>query len=187
MDEPMGKKLFRKENLHFMPEDLIYLFRTGEIRYMDPEKDRILLEWIAFTAAGTQRRAALLRLGIDGPPEIPDFRPSDVKYRILEEQVMRLTDMSSFVLLKEASFDSRCAASAFAFCRLTGTRLISESGPYRGFSFECGLFPGMTAEDIRRYCQLMTGSEGPFTAEAMQILRCMEPMSGQEGNYDEYR
>lgn len=178
MSSAAGRKLFRKENLHIMPEDLIYVFFTGDIRYMDPQRDRLLLGSLARYAQGTQRRAALRRLGLDAAPEESFARPSDEKYRILEEQVRRLTDLASYSLLKEAAFDSRCAASAFAFCRLTGSSVIPPGGSYRRYDFSCGLLPCMTERDVLDFCREMAEKRGPFAPEAEAILLGRETEKG---------
>lgn len=171
MPNTAGQKLFRKENLHIMPEDLPYLFSSGEIMHLDPVKDRILLESLARRACGTKRRAALRCLGLTEAPEAEHDNPSEEKFRILEEQIFQLADIASYELLKEAAFDSRCAAAAFAFCRLTGTCISPTEGPYYNRSFSCGVLPCMEKEDILVLCREMVKNTGPFAAEAAQVLR----------------
>ena len=168
--EFIGKKLFRKENLHKMPEDYQYIFILSDIRYLNPERDRLLLENLARNTSGTPRKAALLKLGLQEPPEEVFDRPSDEKYRILEEQVLQLTDIASYDLLKEAAFDSRCTASAFAFCRLTGSEVYSQGGPYCMYNFSCGRLPCMTDENVLAFCWEMVEKNGPFRQEASEIL-----------------
>ncbi len=168
--EFIGKKLFRKENLHKMPQDYQYIFILSDIRYLNPERDRLLLENLARNKSGTPCRAALLKLGLQEPPKEVFDRPSDEKYRILEEQVLQLTDIASYDLLKEAAYDSYCAASAFAFCRLTGSKVYSLEGPYCMYNFSCGRLPCMTDEDVLTFCREMVEKNGPFTEEAAELL-----------------
>ena len=168
--EFIGKKLFKKENLHEMPEEYRYIFALGDIRYLNPERDRLLLENLARNGYGMRRTAALRKLGLQEPPKAVPGGSSDEKYRILEEQILQLTDMASYDLLKEAAFDSRCAASAFAFCRLTGSKVYSQGGPYCMYDFSCGRLPCMTDRDVLEFCREMVKKDGPFREEASEIL-----------------
>ena len=168
--EFIGKKLFRKENLHKMPEDYQYIFTLGDIRFLNPERDRLLLENLARNTYGTPCRAALRKLGLQEPPEEAPGGSSDEKYRILEEQVLQLTDIASYDLLKEAAFDSRCTAAAFAFCRLTGSKVYSQGGPYCMYDFSCGRLPCMTDKDVLEFSREMVEKNGPFRKEASEIL-----------------
>ena len=169
-----GRKLFRTENLHCMPDELFYLFSLSEIRKMDPEKSRLLLENIARNAAGTYRKAALLRLGTEEIPPAEFDGPADEQNRILREEILQVDDIAAYDLLRDASFDSCCAASTFAFCRLTGSELFSEDDRHNVHLVSCGLLSCMTDEDIRDYCQEMAEKHGPFAAAAKAVLRCLQ-------------
>ena len=92
-----GKKLFLPENRLVSPEELYRYFETGEVRRMDPEKDRLLLENIARHAPGTKGRAALRRLGLsEPPPPNPDYVSDgvfDERYWILDEQIRQTEEI----------------------------------------------------------------------------------------------
>ena len=170
-----GRKLFLKENLHLMPDELVYIFSLSEIRQMDPRKSRLLLENIARNANGTMRKAALLRLGAETVPPGKFDGPTDEMNRILKEEILQIEDIASCYLLKDASFDSCCAASTFAFCRLTGSELLSDDSCYL---VSCGLHPCMTDEDIYDYCQEMVEKNGPFLTVAKAVLRVLKEERG---------
>lgn len=171
-----GGKLFRKENLNtWTPGDLYLLFPSADIRYMDPDRDRLLLQNIARNAQGTQRKAALRRLGVSEVPEAdPDHVSDDIfdeSYWILDEQVCAMEDMADIETLKEAAFAPRCEAGAFAFCRLTGYSFLPpECDAYSHRTFDCGLHPQMGPEDVRAFCREMVRRQGPYAEEAKACL-----------------
>ena len=165
-----GSKLFQIENLHLMPDMYPLRFSPAEIKRMDPARDRLLLTCIAGRGYGTRQRVARERLGLTDAPELP-ADVSGEKYDIFREQIVQMEDMASFYLLRDASFDSRCAAPAFAFCRLTGTGIDTSAGPYSGMSFSCGLLPCMPEEDICTFSREMIERQGPFAQECETLLR----------------
>ena len=174
-----GRKLFQVENHSAGPEDYFYLASIGEIRYMDPEKDRLLLENVARNAVGTMRKAALRRLGLAEPP-LPDPRYLsdgifDERYWALNEQILRVSQMADWELLRTAAFASRSEASCFAFCRLTGWRLAPPAcDAFSHRDFACGRVDWMAAEDVKDLCREMIGRHGPFAREAAQCLHAQE-------------
>ena len=120
----MDSKLFWPENLGSNdPETVHYLYSAGEVRHLDPEKDRLLLRNIARNGSGVRQRAALKRLGVEQVPERdPDYTSDDIfdeAYWLIEEQVLRVEDVE---LLKRAAFQGFGEKRYFAFCRLTGYR-----------------------------------------------------------------
>ena len=168
-----GRKLFEKKYLHVMPDELYYYFSLTEIRQMDPKKSRLLLENIARNASGTYRKAALLRLGTEEIPQEDFDGPDDEKIRILKEEILQIDDIASYYLLKDAAFDSHCAASTFAFCRLTGSELFSYGDDYNCYVVSCGILSCMTEEDIRDFCREMIRRKGPFVNAATACLRAL--------------
>ena len=50
-----GKKLFLPENHMICPEEMHFLFSTGEVMQLDPKTDRLLLESIGHYASGTKK------------------------------------------------------------------------------------------------------------------------------------
>ena len=167
-----GRRLFEKENLHMELDDLICLFRPYDIRKMDPERDRLLLAWLARCGFGIQRRAALLRLGRDEAPEADTEDPDAELAQILEEQVRQLDGLASFRLLREAAFDSDDIASTAAFCRLTGSELMVYCrGPAGFWVFSsCGRMSCLEDADVAEFCREMAEKNGPFANVAKQVL-----------------
>ena len=179
-----GRKLFQQKYLHVRPDELYYYFSLSEIRQMDPKKSRLLLENIARNAHGTYRKAALLRLGAEEIPPGEFVAPFDEMIRILKEEILQIDDIASYCLLKDASFDSHCAAATFAFCRLTGSELFFRDEDDDLYLVSCGILSYMTEEDIREFCQEMVEKKGPFATSANAVLQTLrEEMSGPHDGY----
>ena len=169
----MNSKLFWPENQGDNdPETVHYLYSAGEIRHLDPEKDRLLLRNIARNGDGVRQKAALRKLGVDQVPEKdPDYTSDDLfdeAYWLIDEQVRRVEDPE---LLKEAAFHGFGEKRCFAFCRLTGYRYPAPaSDAYSHRTFDVPPFPDWTGEDVSAFCREMIEKNGPFAREARAYL-----------------
>ena len=169
----MNSKLFWPENLGSNdPETVHYLYSAGEVRHLDPEKNRLLLRNIARNGNGVRQKAALRKLGVDQVPEKdPEYTSDDIfdeAYWLIDEQIRRVEDET---LLKEAAYHGFGEKRYFAFCRLTGYRYpapASDAYSHRTYAVET--FPDQTAEDIRDFCREMIRRNGPFAREARAYL-----------------
>ena len=178
-----GKKLFSPEKLSLTPEEYFHLFSAGEVRRMNPEVDRLLLENIARHAVGTRQKAALRRLSLTEPqPPNPDYVSDDLfdeSYWILDEQIRQMEEMADWELLRGAAFASRSEAACFAFCRLTGWRFPSpECDAYSHRDYACGRAAWMKEEDVRAFCREMIEQRGPFARECEALLRAGKAEGG---------
>ena len=174
-----GRKLFQVENHGARPEEYFYLTALGELRCMDPDKDRLLLENLARNAPGTMRKAALRRLGLtELPPPNPEYISDDLfdeSYWVLREQILQVCQMADRELLRTAAFASRSEASCFAFCRLTGWQFTPpECDAYSHRDYACGRVDWMAEEDVKALCREMIEKHGPFVREAVQCLRAQK-------------
>ena len=154
------------------PETLHYAYSAGEIRHLDPEKDKLLLNNLARNASGVRRKAALMKLGAMEAGEAPEGYTSDdiydEAYWLAEEQVLRVEDPE---LLKRAAFEAFGEKRYFAFCRLTGYRYPApESDAFSHRTFEVGRFPDLDQQEVEDFCREMIEKCGPFTKEAAEIL-----------------
>ena len=172
----MDSKLYGKENIGIHdPATVHYLYAAGEVRRLDPQKDRLLLENIARNGDGIRQKAALRKLGVDAVPEKdPDYTSDDIfdeAYWLAEEQVLQVTDVE---LLKEAAFHGSGEKRYFAFCRLTGYRYPAPAcDAFSHRTFACGQLPGLTVQEIRAFCQEMIERNGPFVQEAKACLSAL--------------
>ena len=178
-----GRKLFAPAGGSLDPETLYLRFSAGEVRHMDPERDRLLLENIARHARGTEQRAALRRLGRCEPPPPDPACVSDgifdESYWILDEQLRKLDKLADFETLRAAAFASRSEAGTFDFCRLTGYRFPPPAcDAYSHRDFACGRVAWMSGEDVRALCREMVEGRGPFAPEAGALLRALAPEKG---------
>ena len=130
---------------------------------LDPEKDRLLIEYLALHGHGDFMPKFLRRYkiteeflktaGTEDPDEI--YRT----YLMIREQAMR---ENSRKVLKEAAFgSSHKFVRRFAFCRLTGY-----SWGKSEYTFACGLKSDILRGDIEAFCREMIEKDGPFADEA---------------------
>lgn len=179
----MNSKLFWTENLGSNdPKTVHFSYSSGDVRRLDPERDRLLLRNIARYGDGVRQKAALRVLGVDSVPERdPDYTSDDIfdeAYWLIEEQVRRVEDGA---LLREAAFHGFGEKRYFAFCRLTGYRYpapASDADSHRTYTVE--RFPDWRSEDIRGFCREMIRRNGPFAREARE---CLDRLS--EGGADD--
>ena len=154
------------------PETLQYAYSSGEIRQLDPEKDKLLLHYLARHAGGTRRKAALMKLGVSQVSEAPEGYTSDDMYDeaywLAGEQVLRVDDPE---LLKQAAFEAFGEKRYFAFCRLTGYHFPAPANDVCSHrTFEVERFPGQTEQEVLGFCREMIERNGPFAREAAEIL-----------------
>ena len=179
----MNSKLFWPENLGSGDPGAVHLlYSAGEIRRLDPLRDRLLLENIARNGSGVRRKAALRVLGTDHVPEKdPDYTSDgifDEGYWLTGEQVLRVEDPE---LLKQAAFRGFGEKRYFAFCRLTGYRYPAPAcDAYSHRTFAVLRFPDIAPGEVRSFCREMAERNGPFLREALACLDRL-PESGAEG------
>ena len=160
---PPGCKLFESPFRNtWTPENVHMIFGIGEILKLDPSADRLLMENLARHIGGFHQKYLLEKLGISEPPE-PGFTPDEERYRILREQVQRI---SSPEFLEEVAFGGRDDAGCFTFCRLTGYA-FREDGTR---SFACGQTENASRKESRAFCERMAKENGPFAKEAVEYL-----------------
>ncbi len=157
------------------PKTVHYLYSAGEVRHLDPERDKLLLRNIARNGDGVRQKAALRVLKVDHVPEKdPDYTSDDLfdeAYWLIDEQVRRVEDEE---LLKRAAFHAFGEKRYFAFCRLTGYRYpapASDACSHRTFAVE--RFSDWTEEDVRSFCREMIRQNGPFAREAGACLKTL--------------
>ena len=178
----MDSKLFWPENQGSNdPETVHYLFSAGEVRRLDPRRDRLLLENIARNGSGVRQKAALLVLGMDHVPEKdPDYTSDDIfdeAYWLIAEQVLRVEDVD---LLKRAAFRGFGEKRRFAFCRLTGYRYPAPANDaFSHRTYDVPRFPGITPGEVRAFCREMAEQNGPLAREALACLDRL-PEAGKE-------
>lgn len=172
----MGIKIFRDDNWNRITSGAI---SRKDIMHLDGEKDRELIEYLIAHAHEACRSSmikyAAEKYGIDGPSE-PRLNIDDPKdtffweYTVLREQVVRECDRDA--LKAAVLYSSDCSVAAFAFCRLTGYRFpTSECDAYAYRTFNCGIMPGITTEDIRKFCRMIIKKGGPLKDVAEDCLR----------------
>ena len=172
----MGVKIFRDDNWNRITNGAI---SRKDIMHLDGEKDSELIEYLIAHASEPYRNSmmkyAAEKYGMDELPQ-PHQNTDDPndpyyeEYFVLQEQVIREDDAD--VLKKAALHSSNYDMAAFAFCRLTGYRFPpSECDAYSYRTFDCGILPGMTAEDIREFCRKVIEERGRFVDVAEYCLR----------------
>ena len=175
----MGVKIFRDDNWNRIKSGAI---SRKDIMNLDGEKDRELIGYLIASAPEPCRSSmmeyAAKKYGMDGPPEprLNTDDPDDTffwEYAVLCEQVARESDRDA--LKAVALHSSNHGVAAFAFCRLTGYSFLpSECDAYSYRTFDCGIMPGMTTEDVREFCQMMIEGKGRFADVAEECLRNQE-------------
>ncbi|MBR0461838.1 MAG: hypothetical protein IJJ00_03875, partial [Erysipelotrichaceae bacterium] len=89
---------------------------------------------------------------------------------VLHEQVLREEDRDALIAAALHGLDR--SVSAFAFCRLTGYSFpVNECDAYSYRTFDCGIMPGMTEDDIREFCRMMIAEGALFKDAAKECLR----------------
>ena len=172
----MGVKVFRDDNWNRIANGVI---SRKDIMHLDGEKDRELIGYLIAHAPEPCRismvKYAAEKYGMDEPPDprINTDDPNDPfyeEYYVLQEQVIREDDAD---VLKEAALHgSYYDMAAFAFCRLTGYSFPpNECDAYSYRTFDCGIMPGMTTEDVRAFCRTMIEERGRFADMAAGCLR----------------
>lgn len=172
----MGVKIFRDDNWNRIKSGVI---SRKDIMRLDAAKDRFLIGYLIAHAPEPCRRSVIKyaaeKYGMDELPEslknIDD--PNDPyyeEYAVLQEQVVLEDDAD---VLKEAALhSSNYDMAAFAFCRLTGCSCPpSECDAYSYRTFDCGIMPGTTAEDVREFCRRVIEERGRFANVAEECLR----------------
>lgn len=172
----MGVKIFRNDNWNRIKSGAI---SRKDIVRLDGEKDRALIGYLIAHApepcSSSMLRYAAAQYGIDKLPE-PQTNIDDPKdpyyeeYFVLKEQVILEDDYN--VLREAALHSSNYDMAAFAFCRLTGYSFPpSECDAYSYRTFDCGIMPGMTTEDVREFCWTVIEERGRFANVAEECLR----------------
>ncbi len=179
----MGVKIFRDDNWNRIKSGVI---SRRDIIHLDGKKDRELIGYLIRHAteqcSSSMLRYAAAQYGIDKLPE-PQTNIDDPKdpyyeeYFVLKEQVILEDDYN---VLKEAALhNANYDMAAFAFCRLTGYSFPpSECDAYNYRTFDCGIMPGMTTEDIREFCRAVIKERGRFADVAEECL-CHQKDSNQ--------
>ena len=123
------------------------------VENMDPEKDRLLLTWMANHALEPGRNAALRKLGVTEPPPFPWIRHPDCgreeQYWILKEQIEREDDLEA---IEKAAMEGPVPLSDFARNRITGEQDMAPEDDYWSFmTCECDQLPGITPEYVAEF------------------------------------
>ena len=118
------------------------------VEKMDPEKDCLLLIWMANHAQEPGKAAALRKLGVTEAPPFPwiRHRNSDLEeeYWVMKEQIEREDDRR---VIEKAAMDGPVPLSHFARNRITGGRDPEPEDDYWSFmTCECDQLPGVTPE-----------------------------------------
>ena len=172
----MGVKIFRDDNWSRIKSGVI---SRRDIMHLDGEKDRELIRYLITHASESCRRSMIKHASetykiTEAPrPLVNVDDPSDGffwEYAVLREQVVREDSCDA---LKQAALRGSCYdTAAFAFCRLTGYSFPpNECDAYSYRTFECGMMPGMTTEDIRAFCRMIIAKGGPLKDAARACLR----------------
>ena len=172
----MGVKIFRDDNWNRIKSGVI---SRRDLMGLDPDRDNALIRYLISNAAKPSRDSMLRytaeKYGIDeqSEPQKNIDDPNDPNYEeyfVLQEQVVREDDAD---VLKEAALHGlNYDMAAFAFCRLTGYCFpVSDCDAYSYRTFDCGLMPGTTAEDIREFCRAVIEEKGRFADAAEECLR----------------
>ncbi len=172
----MGVKIFRDDNWNRLTSGAV---SRKDIMHLDGEKDRELIGYLIAHAhepcRSSMRKYASEKYGMDELPQ-PNQNTDDPndpfyeEYYVLQEQVIREDDAD---VLKEAALHSSCYdMAAFAFCRLTGYSFPpNECDAYSYRTFDCGIMPGMTTEEVRAFGRTMIEERGRFADMAAECLR----------------
>ncbi len=171
----MGVKIFRGDNWNRIKSGII---SRKDIMHLDREKDKVLIGYLIAHAPepcrSSMMKYAAAQYGMDklSEPQTNIDDPNDPyyeEYLVLKEQVGREDDYN--VLKKAALHNANYDMAAFAFCRLTGYSFPpSECDAYSYRTFDCGIMPGMTTEDIREFCQMMIVERGRLADAAEECL-----------------
>ena len=172
----MGVKIFRDDNWNRIKSGII---SRKDIMHLNREKDKVLIGYLISHATEPCRQSMMKfaaekyslydfpeqQKNIDDPND-----PYYEEYLVLQEQVIREDDAD---VLKEAAFhSSNYDMAAFAFCRLTGCSFPpSECDAYSYRTFDCGIMPRTTAEDVREFCRRVIEERGRFANVAEERLR----------------
>ena len=151
----MGVKIFRDDNWNRIKSGII---SRKDIMHLNRENDKVLIGYLIAHATEPCRQSMM--------------KYAAEKYGLYDfpEQVIREDDAD--VLKEVALHSSDYDMAAFAFCRLTGYRFPpSECDAYSYRTFDCGILPGMTAEDIREFCRKVIEERGRFANVAEECLR----------------
>ena len=172
----MGVKVFRDDNWNRIANGVIF---RKDIMHLDGEKDRELIGYLIAHAPEPCRSSMIKyaseKYGMDELPQPhqntddPDD-PYYEEYFVLQEQVIREDDAD---VLKEAALHGlHYDLAAFAFCRLTGYGFPPDGcDAYSYRTFDCGILPGITEEDIGDFCRMMIAERGRFANVAEECLR----------------
>ncbi len=172
----MNSLLFSADRIGSHDPDTIHLmYSAGDIRRLDPAKDRLLLMNLARNASGIRQQAALRKLGLTAVPAVdPAYRSDDLfdeAYWLIDEQVLRVDDPA---LLVRAAFEGFGEKRYFAFCRLTGYRYPApDCDALSHRTYACPRFPGYTDDDVRAFCREMIARNGLFSREAKECLESL--------------
>ena len=176
----MGVKIFRDDNWNRIKSGVI---SRRDIMGLHREHDRELIGYLIAHASESSRRSmmkyAAEKYGMDELPE-PRLNADDPEdtffweYAVLREQVQREDDREA---LKTAALHSSDRdAALFAFCRLTGYRFpADECDAYSYRTFDCGIMPGMTTEDIRAFYRMMMEEGDPVLQSRIRLHDTKEP------------
>lgn len=172
----MGVRVFRDNHWIRIKSGAI---SRRDLLGLDRDLDRELIAYL-ISHAPESCHASMLKYAMDHydlkEPHAPlvnaddptDFRFWD--YAVLREQIERETD---YEILKAAALQkSEYDLAAFAFFRLTGMKFpssVSDASSYR--TYECGLLPGITEEQINEMIRTMIEERGLFKDVAMECMR----------------
>ena len=172
----MSVKIFRDNNWNRITNGVI---SRRDIMHLNGIKDRELIGFLIRHASSECGRSVEKyvkeKYGIDEMPELPVNidDPDDPYYEayfVLREQAGREDDID---VLKEAVLHSSdYDMAAFAFCRLTGYSFPADNcDAYSYRTFSCDVMPGMTAERIREFCEMLIRKGDRFKDVAEEYLR----------------
>ena len=172
----MGVKIFRDDNWNRVKNGAV---SRRDIMHLDGKKDRELIGYL-ITHAPEPCRSSMMKYAAEkyGMDEVPEPRvniddPEDTffwEYAVLHEQVLREEDRDALIAAALHGLDR--SVSAFAFCRLTGYSFpVNECDAYSYRTFDCGIMPGMTEDDIREFCRMMIAEGALFKDAAKECLR----------------
>ncbi|MBQ6388179.1 MAG: hypothetical protein IJH90_00930 [Mogibacterium sp.] len=178
----MGIRLFEECDLDRIENGYV---SVGDLTGLDPDRDRLLIEYLVRHLPDRFRSKAMRRYGMKELPEemINPDDPDDEVYRtyfILQEQVQRENDRE---VLRAAAFSdwiSSASIRKFAFSRLTGYMWPAPANDaYSYRTYDCGLKSDMLREDIVDLCMEMVITNGPFASEAEEWLDDLKSVSDE--------
>lgn len=142
----MGSIIIRKQIL-WNPYRWAKIFPEW-VEDMDPEKDRLLLTWMANHALEPGKDVALRKLGVTEAPPFPWIRHPDCdleeQYWVLKEQIEREDDREAIM---KAAMDGPTLLAHFARNRITGEQdPAPEEDKWSFMTCECSQLPGVTPE-----------------------------------------